>query len=114
MHLDVDASVFLPRRGSKFHTVTFVTSKLPLGAKASWPSSLPLAAEDALTPNQAKRKETLRLDDQRDFRDNAIVVVNTTQPGTAAGEEFDSDYTVKLCARSPGKKSAQWGSSYVP
>jgi hypothetical protein len=53
----------------------------------------PLAAEDALPPIQMKRKEILKLDDYRDVRDDAIVVVNLIQPGTAEQQAADDAYT---------------------
>ena len=56
----------------------------------------PLAAEDALPPIQAKRKEILRLDDYRDIREDAIVVVNLIQPGTAEQQAADNAYTGEM------------------
>ncbi len=53
----------------------------------------PLAIEDALPPIQAKRKEILQLDEYRDIRDDAILVVNLIQPGTAAQQAADNAYT---------------------
>ncbi len=53
----------------------------------------PLAIEDALPPIQAKRKEILQLDDYRDIRDDAILVVNLIQPGTAEQQAADDAYT---------------------
>ena len=53
----------------------------------------PLPAEDALPPIQAKRKEILKLDEYRDIRDDAIVVVNLIQPGTSEQRAADRDYT---------------------
>jgi hypothetical protein len=56
----------------------------------------PLAFEDALPPVQAKRKEILQLDDYRDIRDNAIVVVNLIQPGTTEQQAADNAYTGEM------------------
>jgi len=56
----------------------------------------PLAAEDALPPIQMKRKEILQLDDYRDIRDDAIVVVNLIQPGTAEQRSADRSYTREM------------------
>ena len=53
----------------------------------------PLAAEDALPPIQAKRKEILSLDDYRDIREDAVVIVNLIQPGTAEQQAADNAYT---------------------
>ena len=53
----------------------------------------PLAHEDALPPIQAKRTEILRLNDYRDIRDDAILVVNLIQPGTAEQRAADRAYT---------------------
>ncbi len=53
----------------------------------------PLAHEDALPPIQAKRTEILRLDDYRDIRDDAILVVNLIQPGTSEQRAADRAYT---------------------
>ena len=53
----------------------------------------PLALEDALPPIQAKRTEILQLDDYRDIRDDAILVVNLIQPGTAQQQAADRAYT---------------------
>ncbi|MCH2172904.1 hypothetical protein MK489_19175 [Myxococcota bacterium] len=53
----------------------------------------PLAYEDALPPIQAKRREILCLDDYRDIRDDAILIVNLIQPGTAQQREADRAYT---------------------
>ena len=56
----------------------------------------PLAAEDAVPPIQMKRKEILKLDDYRDIRDDAIVVVNLIQPGTAEQRAADRSYTQEM------------------
>ena len=56
----------------------------------------PLAAEDALPVIQAKRNEILRLDDYRDIREDAIVVVNLIQPGTAEQRAADRSYTGEM------------------
>ncbi len=56
----------------------------------------PLAAEDALPPIQMKRKEILQLDDYRNIRDDAIVVVNLIQPGTAEQRAADGAYTREM------------------
>ena len=56
----------------------------------------PLAFEDALPPVQAKRKEILQLDDYRDIREDAIVVVNLIQPGTTEQQAADSAYTGEM------------------
>ncbi|MEO1934080.1 MAG: hypothetical protein ABGX04_04730, partial [Myxococcales bacterium] len=56
----------------------------------------PLADEDALPPIQMKRKEILKLDDYRDLRDDAIVIVNLIQPGTAQQRAADSAYTQEM------------------
>ncbi len=56
----------------------------------------PLAAEDALPPIQLKRKEILKLDDYRDIRDDAIVVVNLIQPGTAEQRAADRSYSREM------------------
>ena len=56
----------------------------------------PLADEDALPPIQMKRKEILKLDDYRDVRDDAIVVVNLIQPGTAEQRAADGAYTREM------------------
>ncbi|MDE0934264.1 MAG: hypothetical protein OSA47_11750 [Novosphingopyxis baekryungensis] len=56
----------------------------------------PLAAEDALLPIQLKRKEILQLDDYRDIRDDAVVVVNLIQPGTAEQRAADRSYTREM------------------
>jgi hypothetical protein len=53
----------------------------------------PLAIEDALPPVQAKRKEILQFDDYRDIRDDAVLVVNLIQPGTAEQRAADRAYT---------------------
>ncbi len=56
----------------------------------------PLADEDALPPIQMKRKEILKLDDYRDLRDDAIVIVNLIQPGTAEQRAADGAYTQQM------------------
>ncbi len=56
----------------------------------------PLADEDALPPIQMKRKEILKLDDYRDIRDDAIVIVNLIQPGTAEQRAADGAYTREM------------------
>jgi hypothetical protein len=56
----------------------------------------PLADEDALPPIQMKRKEILKLDDYRDLRDDAIVIVNLIQPGTAQQRAADGAYTQEM------------------
>jgi hypothetical protein len=56
----------------------------------------PLADEDALPPIQMKRKEILKLDDYRDIRDDAIVIVNLIQPGTAQQRAADGAYTQEM------------------
>ena len=56
----------------------------------------PVADEDALPPIQMKRKEILKLDDYRDIRDDAIVIVNLIQPGTAEQRAADSSYTREM------------------
>jgi hypothetical protein len=53
----------------------------------------PLAIEDALPPVQTKRKEILQLNDYRDIRDDAILIVNLIQPGTAEQQAADDAYT---------------------
>ncbi len=53
----------------------------------------PLAYEEALPPIQAKRKEILAFDDYRDIRDDAVLVVNLIQPGTATQRAADNAYT---------------------
>jgi len=55
-----------------------------------------VADEDALPPIQMKRKEILRLDDYRDIRDDAIVIVNLIQPGTAEQRAADGAYTQEM------------------
>ncbi len=55
-----------------------------------------MAAEDALPPIQMKRKEILQLDDYRDIRDDAIVVVNLIQPGTAEQRAADRSYSREM------------------
>jgi hypothetical protein len=56
----------------------------------------PLADEDALPPIQMKRKEILRLDDYRNVRDDAIVIVNLIQPGTAKQRAADGAYVGQM------------------
>jgi len=56
----------------------------------------PLAYEEALPPIQAKREEILAFDDYRDIRDDAVVVVNLIQPGTAAQRAADNAYTAEM------------------
>ena len=56
----------------------------------------PLAAEDALPQVQMKRKEILALDDYRDIREDAVVVVNLIQPGTAEQQAADRSYSREM------------------
>jgi len=56
----------------------------------------PLAAEDALPQIQAKRTELLAFDDYRDIREDAVVVVNLIQPGTAEQRAADRAYTGEM------------------
>ncbi|MCP4039114.1 MAG: hypothetical protein GY733_19400, partial [bacterium] len=56
----------------------------------------PLAEEDALPPIQMKRKEILKLNDYRDIRDDAIVVVNLIRPGTPEQRAADRAYTGEM------------------
>jgi hypothetical protein len=56
----------------------------------------PLAYEDALPPIQAKRTEILQFDDYRDIRDDAVVVVNLIQPGTAEQRAADNAYSAEM------------------
>lgn len=56
----------------------------------------PLAAEDAVPPVQAKRKEILKLNDYRDIREDAILIVNLIQPGTAEQRAADRSYTREM------------------
>lgn len=56
----------------------------------------PLAAEDALPQIQMKRKEILALDDYRDIREDAVVVVNLIQPGTAEQQAADRAYSREM------------------
>jgi len=53
----------------------------------------PLAEEDAVPALQAKRKELLSLDDYRDIREDAVLVINLIQPGTAEQRAADNAYT---------------------
>ena len=53
----------------------------------------PLALEDAVPPIQAKRKEILALEDYRDIRDDAILVVNLILPGTTDQQAADRAYS---------------------
>jgi hypothetical protein len=55
-----------------------------------------VAYEDALPPLQMKRKEILKLDDYRDIRDDAIVVVNLIKPGTAEQRAADRAYSQEM------------------
>ena len=56
----------------------------------------PVAEEDALPLIQMKRKEILKLDDYRDIRDDAIVIVNLLQPGTAEHRTADRAYALEM------------------
>jgi hypothetical protein len=56
----------------------------------------PLSEEDALPMVQMKRKEILRLDDYRDIRGDAIVVVNLIRPGTAEQRAADGAYVGQM------------------
>ena len=56
----------------------------------------PLAYEDALPPIQAKRKELLQFEDYRDIREDAVLVVNLIQPGTAEQRAADNAYTGEM------------------
>jgi hypothetical protein len=56
----------------------------------------PVADQDALPPIQLKRKEILKLDDYRDIRDDAIVIVNLIQPGTAEQRAADRSYSREM------------------
>jgi len=56
----------------------------------------PLADEDALPQLQMKRKEIRRLDDYRDIRSDAVVVVNLIQPGNAEQRAADNAYTREM------------------
>ena len=56
----------------------------------------PLALEDALPPIQAKREEILAFNDYRDVRDDAVLVVNLIQPGTAEQRAADNAYTGEM------------------
>ncbi len=55
-----------------------------------------VADEDALPPLQMKRKEILKLDDYRDIRDDAIVIVNLLQPGNAQQRAADRAYSLEM------------------
>ena len=55
-----------------------------------------VAAEDAIPQIQVKRKEILRLDDYRDIRDDAIVIINLIQPGTAEQRAADRAYSMEM------------------
>jgi len=55
-----------------------------------------VADEDALPPIQMKRKEILKLDDYRDIRDDAIVIVNLLQPGTAEQRTANRAYGLEM------------------
>jgi hypothetical protein len=56
----------------------------------------PVADEDALPQIQLKRKEILKLDDYRDIRDDAIVIVNLIQPGTTEQRAADRSYVLEM------------------
>ena len=56
----------------------------------------PLAYEDALPPIQAKRTEILQFDDYRNIREDAVLVVNLIQPGTAEQRAADNAYTGEM------------------
>ena len=56
----------------------------------------PLAFEDAIPQVQLKRKEILQLDDYRDIREDAIVVVNLIRPGTTEQRAADRAYSREM------------------
>jgi hypothetical protein len=56
----------------------------------------PVAQEDALPPLQMKRKEVLQLDAYRDIRDDAVVIINLLQPGTAEQRAADRAYGLEM------------------
>ena len=56
----------------------------------------PVADEDVLPLIQLKRKEILKLDDYRDIRDDAIVIVNLIQPGNSEQRTADRAYALEM------------------
>ncbi len=61
--------------------------------RSTWSPAGTIVYEDALPPIQAKRTEILQLDDYRDIREDAILVVNLIEPGTAEQQAADNAYT---------------------
>ncbi len=55
-----------------------------------------VADEDALPQIQMKRKETLQLDDYRDIRDDAVVIINLLKPGTPLQRAADRAYSLQM------------------
>lgn len=56
----------------------------------------PVADAEALPKVEAKRKEALRLDSYRDVRDDAVVIINLLQPGTADQRAADRAYAFEM------------------
>ena len=56
----------------------------------------PVREEDALPPLRTARKEISRLDAYRDVRDDAVVIVNLLQPGTAEQRAADRAYGLAM------------------
>ncbi len=56
----------------------------------------PVKDEDALPPLKMKRKELLQLDAYRDIRDDAVVIINLIQPGSAEQRAADRAYVGEM------------------